>query len=39
MMLQHAFPSMSFLSKRVAEGWMMNRMKSPRVQKLIRFLG
>lgn len=38
MMLQHAFPSMSFLSKRVAEGWMMNRMKSPRVRKLVRFL-
>ncbi|MGD9675740.1 MAG: NAD(P)/FAD-dependent oxidoreductase [Candidatus Bipolaricaulia bacterium] len=36
MMLQHAFPSMSFLTKRVAEGWMMNRMKSPRVQKLLR---
>ncbi|MDD5647152.1 MAG: FAD-dependent oxidoreductase, partial [Candidatus Bipolaricaulis sp.] len=38
MMLQHAFPSMSFLTKRVAEGWMMNRIKSPRVQKLLRFV-
>lgn len=26
--LQHSFPSMSFLNKRVAEGWMMNRMRA-----------
>lgn len=25
--LQHSFPSMAFLNKRVAETWMMNRMK------------
>ena len=28
MMLQHAFPSMSFLNKRIGEQWMMNKMKS-----------
>ena len=27
LMLQHSFPSMSFLNKRIAETWMMNRMK------------
>ena len=37
MFLQHAFPSMSFLTKRVSEGWMMNRMKSPTLQRLARF--
>lgn len=26
MLLQHSFPTMSFLTKRVAETWMMNRM-------------
>ncbi|UCF09953.1 MAG: NAD(P)/FAD-dependent oxidoreductase, partial [Candidatus Bipolaricaulota bacterium] len=36
MFLQHAFPSMSFLSKRVAEGWMMNRMRSPWLRRLVR---
>jgi pyruvate/2-oxoglutarate dehydrogenase complex dihydrolipoamide dehydrogenase (E3) component len=35
--LQHAFPSMSFLSKRVAEGWMMNRAESPFLRRLVRF--
>ena len=34
MFLQHAFPSMSFLSKRVAEGWMMNRMQSKALQRM-----
>jgi len=34
MFLQHSFPTMSFLSKRVAETWMMNRM--PRLQGLCR---
>jgi hypothetical protein len=28
MMLQHSFPTMGFLTKRVAETWMMNRMES-----------
>jgi len=30
MFLQHSFPTMSFLTKRVAETWMMNRMPSLR---------
>ena len=37
MFLQHSFPTMSFLSKRVSEGWMMNRMKSGLLKKLIRW--
>jgi len=36
MFLQHSFPTMSFLTKRVAEMWMMNRM--PRLQGLCRRL-
>ncbi|MBN2299249.1 MAG: hypothetical protein JXM72_11675 [Deltaproteobacteria bacterium] len=27
--LQHSFPTMAFLNKRIAETWAMNRMKSP----------
>ena len=38
MFLQHSFPSMSFLSKRVAEGWMMNRMKSRFLRRMVRLL-
>jgi len=38
MLLQHSFPSMSFLSKRVAEGWMMKRMESPFLRRLVRLL-
>jgi len=38
MFLQHAFPSMSFLTKRVSEQWMMNRMESPFLRRLIRWL-
>jgi len=38
MFLQHSFPTMSFLSKRVSEGWMMNRMKSRLLRRLIRFM-
>lgn len=37
MMLQHSFPTMGFLSKRVAETWMMNRMKSKTLQRACRF--
>jgi hypothetical protein len=29
---------MSFLSKRTAESWMMNRMKDPLLRKLVRLL-
>jgi pyruvate/2-oxoglutarate dehydrogenase complex dihydrolipoamide dehydrogenase (E3) component len=38
MLLQHSFPSMSFLSKRVAEGWMMKRMESPFLRRVVRLL-
>ncbi len=38
MMLQHSFPSMSFLSKRVSETWMMNRMKNPWLKRTIRWM-
>ena len=34
MMLQHSFPTMGFLSKQASEVWMMNRMKSPRLQRM-----
>ncbi len=37
MFLQHSFPSMSFLTKRVSEGWMMNRMQDPLVRRLLRW--
>ncbi len=36
MFLQHSFPTMSFLTKRVAETWMMNRM--PKLQGICRFI-
>jgi len=36
MFLQHAFPSMSFLSKRVAENWMMGRMESGFLRRLVK---
>ena len=38
MFLQHSFPTMSFLTKRVSEGWMMNRMKSQLLKRLIRMM-
>jgi len=38
MMLQHSFPTMSFLTKRVSEQWMMRKMKSARIRNLCRFL-
>jgi len=38
MFLQHSFPSMSFLTKRVSERWMMRRMESPFLRRLIRWL-
>lgn len=37
MFLQHSFPSMSFLTKRVSEGWMMNRMENKSLKKLIKW--
>ena len=38
MMLQHSFPTMGFLSKRIAETWMMNKMKSNAVKKLCKLM-
>lgn len=38
MMLQHSFPTMSFLSKNVSEKWMMGKMKSRALQSLCRFM-
>ena len=38
MMLQHSFPSMSFLNKRVGEGWMMQKMKNKTLQKICQFM-
>ncbi|MCK5199862.1 MAG: hypothetical protein KAR21_16000, partial [Spirochaetales bacterium] len=35
--LAHSFPTMGFLSKRVAEIWMMKKMNSSFIQKLCRF--
>jgi pyruvate/2-oxoglutarate dehydrogenase complex dihydrolipoamide dehydrogenase (E3) component len=34
MMQQHSFPTMGFLSKRVAETWMMKRMQSPWLRRI-----
>jgi pyruvate/2-oxoglutarate dehydrogenase complex dihydrolipoamide dehydrogenase (E3) component len=34
MLLQHSFPSMSFLNKRAAETWMMNRMQNATLRNL-----
>lgn len=36
--LQHSFPTMGFLSKRVAETWMMKRMQSLRLRKMMQFM-
>lgn len=38
MFLQHSFPTMGFLSKRVAETWMMNKMKSNVLKNICRFM-
>lgn len=38
MFLQHSFPTMGFLSKRVSEEWMMQKMKSSLLQKICRFM-
>ncbi len=38
MLQQHSFPTMGFLSKRVAETWMMKRMGSSLLRKMARFL-
>ena len=38
MFLQHSFPTMGFLSKRVSETWMMNRMKASWIKKICRLM-
>lgn len=38
MMQQHSFPTMGFLTKRASETWMMNRMKSPTLQKICKIM-
>ncbi len=38
MLLQHSFPTMGFLSKRVAEIWMMNKVKPSWIHKICRKL-
>lgn len=38
MMLQHSFPTMGFLTKRVGETWMMEKMKSHTLKRLCRFM-
>jgi len=38
MFLQHAFPTMAFLNKRVSENWMMNRMKSNLLKRVIKLM-
>ena len=35
--LAHSFPTMGFLSKRIAEMWMMKKMNSPFMQQICRF--
>jgi pyruvate/2-oxoglutarate dehydrogenase complex dihydrolipoamide dehydrogenase (E3) component len=36
LMQQHSFPTMGFLTKRVAETWMMGKMRSPTLRRLCR---
>jgi len=38
MMMQHSFPTISMISKMVAEDWMMGKMKSPLIHKIIKML-
>jgi pyruvate/2-oxoglutarate dehydrogenase complex dihydrolipoamide dehydrogenase (E3) component len=35
MLMQHSFPTISLLNKRVAEQWMMKKMQNARLQKLL----
>jgi len=37
MLMQHSFPSIALLNKRIAEEWMMRKMKKPAIRKLMRF--
>ena len=38
LMQQHSFPTMGFLTKRIAEIWMMNRMKSSLLKKVCQWM-
>ena len=38
MLMQHSFPSIALLNKRIAEEWMMRKMKKPAIRKILRFL-
>ncbi len=38
MFLQHSFPTMSFLTKRVSEMWMMKRMKSSWIKRIVKWM-
>lgn len=38
MFLQHSFPTMSFLSKRASETWMMKKMESPKLRAMCRWM-
>ncbi|MGL4667891.1 MAG: dihydrolipoyl dehydrogenase family protein [Saezia sp.] len=38
MLTMHSFPTMGFLTKRVAEIWMMGLIKQPAIRKLLKFL-
>jgi len=38
MMMQHSFPSVSMINKMIAEDWMMEKMKSGWMQKLVKLL-
>jgi pyruvate/2-oxoglutarate dehydrogenase complex dihydrolipoamide dehydrogenase (E3) component len=38
MLMQHSFPTVALLNKRVSEIWMMKKMENPRMQKIMQFL-
>ena len=38
MLMQHSFPTVALLNKRVSEIWMMKKMENPRIQKIMQFL-
>ncbi|MBN1827825.1 MAG: NAD(P)/FAD-dependent oxidoreductase [Deltaproteobacteria bacterium] len=38
MLMQHAFPSVALLNKRIAEEWMMKKIKKPMFQRICQFM-
>ncbi len=38
MLMQHSFPTISLLNKRIAEVWMMGKMNSPLLRKIVKLL-